>query len=125
MTEEVVDEGTPWADSRRHQIAKRRYLEEGRGVTVGSQTYASDRDAQGLLTGSAVAAQQALAAGVAFSVGWKTADGWAQLDAKQLIDVANAVFAHVEACFAREAALLALVEDETYTDDLLGTGWPG
>lgn len=124
MTDELIEEGTPWADSRRHQIAQRRHREEGRGTTVGAQTYASDRDAQALLTGSVVAAQQALAAGAPFSVNWKTADGWVDLDAQQLTAVANAVFVHVEACFDREAELLALVADETYTDDMLGTGWP-
>jgi len=122
--DEPLDDGTPKADTQRHQIAKRRYREESAGVVVGGTRYASDRASQALVTGAVVAARAAQDAGEAFSIQWKCPDGWATLDATTMIAAGQAIRSHVQACFDREAALLATVDGESYTDDQLGTGWP-
>lgn len=111
-------------DTRRHQIAARRYRAECSGVVVDGQRFEADRDSQGRVVGAVVAAQQALAAGQPFSLGWKTRGGWAQLDAEQMVAVANAVMAHVQACFERESEMLDALDAGEYTDARLGTGWP-
>lgn len=127
MTDENIEDEASinaQADTRRHQIAARRYREECRGVVIAGRRYDSDRKSQGRVTGAVVAAQQALSANAPFSLRWKTRDGWVALDAQQMVAMANAVLAHVQACFDRESELLDAVETGTYSDEMLGTGWP-
>lgn len=101
-------------------IAVRRYQAESAGITVGGMVVATDRDSQGLITGAALAAML----DSTYACNWKTDDGFVKLDAKTLIAVAQAVRAHIQGCFDREAALLAAVKAGKYTADMLDTGWP-
>ena len=55
---------------------------------------------------------------------WKTADGFVELTGEQVIGIARAVRAHVQACFDREAELLEALDVGELTDDMLGQGWP-
>ncbi len=101
-------------------IAARRYLAEISGITVNGMPLDTGRDSQALVTGAALAA----VIDSAYSCQWKTASGFIDLDAQQIIAIASAMRAHVQACFDREAALLDALEAGTYTDDQLDQGWP-
>lgn len=87
-------------------LAAARYESEISGVTLGGMTIRTDRESQALITGAALAATQ----DAGYSVIWKSADGFVTLNAEQIIAAAQAVRAHVEACFAREAELSAAVD---------------
>lgn len=101
-------------------IAARRYEAEIAGTVVSGMPLDTGRDSQALITGAAVSAM--LDPGC--SVRWKTAGGFVELNAQQIIGVASAVRAHVQACFDREAELLAALEAGTLTADMLQEGWP-
>jgi len=128
----VVREVVPWSDEeiaehaaqRRaemaQQIADRRWQAEVAGITVNGMAVATDRDSQALITGAALAAMR----DPAYVCRWKTAAGFVELNAEQLTAVADTVRAHVQACFDREAALLAELDAGTLTPELIETGWP-
>lgn len=109
-------EPTDWAPV----IAHRRYAAEISGTTLAGMPLDTGRDSQALITGAALAAM--LDPG--YTVRWKTAAGFVELEAAQIIAVAQAVRAHVQACFDREAELLAALEADTFTPDMLEEGWP-
>ncbi|ALZ84522.1 hypothetical protein APT59_10025 [Pseudomonas oryzihabitans] len=116
----AVDPATIRAEGLKADISARRYAEETRGITVSGVSVATDRESQGLITGAALAAT----VDPAYVCRWKTPDGFVELDAAALLGMAGAIRAHVQACFDREADLLSAVKDGTYTDDMLGAGWP-
>lgn len=101
-------------------IASRRYKAETGGIDVESMTVATDDRSQALITGAAL---QALI-DPEYSLQWKTAAGFVQLTGQQILALASAVRAHVQACFDREAELLAALADGSITIDLLEQGWP-
>ena len=110
-----------WAD----RIAARRWLAETSGTTVDGTTVDgmpidTGRDSQGLITGAALAAML----DPAYSVRWKTVAGFVDLTAQQIIGVASAVRAFVQASFDREAVLLGAVADGSITAEMLEEGWP-
>lgn len=102
------------------EIADRRFQAETGGMIYQGMMLATDRESQSLITGAAVSAML----DEAYTVRWKTADGFVELTAEQIIGVATAVRAHVQACFDREAELLAEVEAGTLTPEMLDEGWP-
>lgn len=59
-----------------------------------------------------------------YSLHWKTVAGFVDLTAEQIIGVATAARAHVQACFNREAELLDALAAGTFTPDMLDQGWP-
>lgn len=101
-------------------VAAFRYVRE----TAGIGGFRTDRESQALLTGAALAAT--LDAG--YTVDWKGEAGWVTLNAAQLLAAAQAVRAHVQACFSNERAhteaieALATVEAVQAYD--VSTGWP-
>lgn len=128
----VVREAVPWTAeeiaeheaARRaevaQQIAARRYDAETAGITVNGLQIDTGRDSQALITGAAVSAM--LDPG--YSVRWKTGAGFVDLTAEQIIGVARAARAHVQACFDREAELLDALEAGTFAPEMLDQGWP-
>lgn len=78
------------------------------------------RDSQALITGAALQA----VIDPEYSVHWKTAEGFVDLTAQQVIGVASAVRAFVQACFDRESDLLRKVGDGTLAAEMLEEGWP-
>ena len=60
----------------------------------------------------------------AYVMQWKTPGGFVELTALQVIGIARAVRAHVQACFDREAELLAALDAGTLTPAMLEQGWP-
>ena len=101
-------------------IAARRYTAETAGTTVEGMPIDTGRDSQGLITGAAVAAML----DPAYSVRWKTVAGFVDLTSQQIIGVASAVRAFVQASFDREAVLLGAVADGSITVEMLEEGWP-
>jgi len=101
-------------------IASRRYAAETAGVAVGGAQIDTSRDSQGLISGAALSAML----DPSYVCRWKTPAGFVELTAEQILGVAQAVRAHVQACFDREAALLAEIEAGTYAAAMLETGWP-
>jgi hypothetical protein len=101
-------------------IAARRYTAEMAGTTVQGMAIATDDRSQGLITGAALAAML----DPNYSIRWKTAEGFVDLTGAQIIGVASAVRAYVQACFDREADLLAAVADGSITQLMLVQGWP-
>ncbi|WP_052469425.1 DUF4376 domain-containing protein [Pseudomonas massiliensis] len=101
-------------------IAARRFTAETAGITVGGMAIDTGRDSQALITGARLAGMD----DPSYVCNWKTPEGFIQLNAETVRAVANAVRAHVQACFDREAALLTMVEDGSYTEAALDEGWP-
>ena len=91
------------------QIAAARYEEECAGITIQGVEIATDRDSQGLILGAVVQAQTT----PDYIVQWKTKSGFVTLTAEQIIAIATAVRAHVQACFDREAYYLTQIEAAT------------
>lgn len=101
-------------------IASRRYAAETAGITVNGMRLPTDRDSQALVTGAALAA----VIDPAYSCQWKTVEGFITLGAQQIIALASAMRAHVQACFDREAALLATLQDGEFVESMLEEEWP-
>lgn len=90
------------------------------GVTVGSIRIDTDDRSKLLINGAAVEAML----DPAYVLRWKTPSGFVDLTAQYVIGVSRAVRAHVQACFDREAELLAALDAGTFTDSMLDEGWP-
>lgn len=90
------------------------------GILVGGLPVQTDDLSQQRITGAALAASL----DPAMQVRWKIGNGaFVTLDAPTVIAVAQAVRAHVQACFDREADLRDAI-DAGQTPDI-EAGWPG
>ena len=128
----VVREVVPWSaeeiethETQRRaviaqQIANRRWQAETAGVDLMGMRIDTGRDSQALITGATVQAML----DPAYSLRWKTPAGFVDLTAEQIIGVATAARAHVQACFDREAELLEALAAGTFTPEMLEEGWP-
>lgn len=101
-------------------IAAERYKREGVGITVDGYVIDTTRDGQALIAGAAVSA----ILDPDYKCNWKTGAGFVERNAPQLVAIATAVRAHVQACFDRERALLLAVEEGEYQAEMLAEGWP-
>lgn len=101
-------------------IAARRYKAEIGGVTLNGMRIDTDDRSKLLINGAALEAT----IDPTYVMQWKTPDGFIELTAQQVVGIARAVRAHVQACFDREAVLLAALEAGTLTDVMLEQGWP-
>ena len=103
----------------RKRIKERRDKALVSGTTINGVSVATDDLSQQRITGAALAAT----VDNTTTIKWKLPDDtFITLDANQIIGIAQGVRAHVQACFNREAELLAAVEaGEVYDID---TGWP-
>lgn len=93
-------------EAKKAELALARYRAEVSGTEFGGVHIKTDRQSQSLITGAALAASQ----DPEYSVVWKAEGGFVTLTAEQIIAAAQAVRAHVEACFAREAELSSAVD---------------
>jgi len=90
------------------------------GLLLDGLAVATDDVSQARITGAALAALL----DPEICVQWKLPDGqFVTLTAVQILAVARAVRAHVQACFDREAELLAALAAGQPED--AGAGWPG
>ena len=101
-------------ERKRAEIAAARYEAETAGIDVNGFTVRTDRESQALITGAALKAMQ----DSEYSCRWKTESGFVELSALQISAVADAVRAHVQSCFDREAELVPLIEAAESPDDL-------
>ncbi len=100
---------------KRSEIAASRWQAEVSGVN-GIRT---DRESQSMITGAALKAMQ----DSEYACKWKTEAGFVELNAVQILAIADAVRAHVQSCFDREAELLVLVEAATTPEELEAIAW--
>lgn len=101
-------------------IAARRWAAEVAGVDIAGIHVDTDDRSKLLINGAALEAM----IDPGYVMKWKAAEGFVELDGTQVISVARAVRAHVQACFDREADLLAAAEEGIITADMLEEGWP-
>ena len=102
-------------ERKRAEIASVRFEAETSGID-GIKT---DRESQALITGAALKAMQ----DSAYSCRWKTESGFVELTSLQISAVADAVRAHVQSCFDREAELVALIEAADTPEELEEIMW--
>ena len=106
----------PTPEDRIRAIRTRRDAAISAGITVAGMSVQTDDLSQQRITGAALAAM----IDPTTTVNWKVADGqFVTLDAKTIIAVAQAVRAHVQACFDAEAKaseLLSAGKDLTESD---------
>ena len=97
------------------RTAQRRWEIETGGISLNGSGIATDDRSKLLLSSAADQAR----ADATFSAKWKTADGsWITLDAATILTIYGAVFAHVRACFAREAVICGLIDNAASPDDV-------
>lgn len=101
-------------------IAAERYRHEGSGVFVQEMKIETTRDSQALIASTGLSA----ILDPEYRCNFKTLNGFVEIGAEQIIAIAKAVRAHVQACFDRELTLLRALEAGTYTEEMLGEGWP-
>lgn len=88
------------------ELAAKRWDRETAGVTVEGMPIKTDRESQALLTTVYFKAKL----DPNFTVVWKAAPGvHVPVTGTQLVEVGDVAFAHVQACFAREAELADLI----------------
>lgn len=102
-------------------IAQTRWEHEVAGANIHGVDVFTDRDTQNKLTAAALRATR----NPDYSVDWKTSDGsFVNLTAAQIIAIADGVGDYVQACYTREAILLAMLDDGQFTQEALAIGWP-
>ncbi|HEE9760581.1 TPA: DUF4376 domain-containing protein [Pseudomonas putida] len=101
-------------------IAAERFRREGTGVVVKGLAIETTRDSQALIASTGLSA----VLDPDYRCNFKTAVGFVEIGSAQIITIAKAVRAHVQACFDREFALLRAIEAGEYHNDMLTQGWP-
>lgn len=105
-------------------LADIRWQKETGGITLNGLKVATDDRSKLLILGKRTKA----AADPSLTFQWKTPTGFITLTAEQIVAIADAVEAHVQACFDREAALVLEIEAAKNPEQLaaieLGQGWP-
>lgn len=105
-------EPVPTPDELIAYTAQKRWEKEVGGTELSGLAVHTDDRSKALIMGARIAAE----ADPDFTTDWKTADGsFVTIDAATIISVSNAVLAHVAACFAIEAQVIAAIEAETIT----------
>lgn len=118
----------PLADQKVAKLkaaAEKRWRVETGGITISGIPVHTDDRSKLMITGARIKAD----ADANFTTQWVTADGSiVPLTAAQIIAIADAVRAHVDACFAAFATLAATIqaaEDQTALDAVdIEQGWP-
>lgn len=105
----------------RAAAAKRWAVETG-GVTVNGEVIDTSRESQAMITG----AYNWSNANPSEPIKFKAASGWIVIDNATMVAIADAVGAHVQACFATEAAVAAEIKAGTITTtaEIDAADWP-
>ncbi|THF28565.1 DUF4376 domain-containing protein [Pseudomonas atacamensis] len=101
-------------------VALERYKREATGVNVDGLQIETTRDSQALIASTGLSA----VLDPEYRCNFKTVGGFVEIGAAQIITIAKAVRAHVQACFDRELTLLRAIEAGEYHDEMLSQGWP-
>lgn len=112
----------PSAEVLKAYAADKRWQIETGGISVAGAAIQTDRASQAMITGAFAYAQ----ANPSASIAYKTEGGFVMLSAAEIEAIANAVGAHVQACFAAEAAIVAAIEAGAITSfaAIDGADWP-
>ncbi|MCY9815053.1 DUF4376 domain-containing protein [Aeromonas caviae] len=107
------------------EVATKRWAVETGGIIVAGHPIATDRESQAQLT----SAYTLLKGGLIADTPWKAADGsFTLVTLAEIEPVAQAVAAHVRACFAAEQAHAEAIDALHTQDELdaydINTGWP-
>lgn len=123
---EIADAPPPPPPPTTEQLAAyaadKRWRVETGGISVGGMAVATDDRSKIMIIGARVKANS----DPDFTTEWKTAAGFVTIDAATIIAISDAVQAHVAACFAAEAAVLAEIEGGTITEtaEIDAADWP-
>jgi hypothetical protein len=128
QTHEFYLPGPPLAELKSRKLsalAARRWRAETGGISVNGSPVATDERSQAKFVGACLAATL----DANYSVQWKLADGgFTTLDHDQIIAIAQAVRAHVQACFDHEAtfagAVQAAPDEQALAAIDVEAGWP-
>jgi hypothetical protein len=106
-------------------LAARRWRAETGGIRVNGSPVATDERSQAKFVGARLSATL----DVNYSIQWKLADGnFVTLDRDKIIAIAQAVRAHVQACFDHEQALAMQIQTASDEQALatidIDAGWP-
>ena len=107
-------------DELKASVAAERFIREGVGIVVDGLKIETTRDSQALIASTGLSA----VLDPEYRCNFKTVTGFVEIGAAQIIDIAKAVRAHVQACFDRELMLLRSIEAGEYHDEMLAEGWP-
>lgn len=105
-------------------LADKRWQVETGGVTLPGNTVIQTDAASQAKIAQAI---QSIDLGItAEPIQWKAASGWLSVTRDDLVAIATAVAAHVQAAFAAEAALSAAIDggSVTTTDEIDAADWP-
>lgn len=108
-------------EAKRQEIARCRYEAETGGIVLDGFRVATDDRSQAKIAGAALKAMQ----DPSYSCWWKGESGWALLDASTILAIADAVRAHVQACFDRERSLASLVDSASTVEAVKAVSWEG
>lgn len=101
-------------------VAVERYKREATGVNVDGLQIETTRDSQALIASTGLSA----VLDPEYRCNFKTLGGFVEIGSAQIITIAKAVRAHIQACFDRELTLLRAIEAGEYHVDMLSQGWP-
>lgn len=101
-------------------IASERYRREIGGISVSGMLIDTSDRSKTLINGSALKALR----NAEYVLSWKTADGFIDLQASQVLAIADAVSEYVQACFNREKDLLLALDAGSFVESMLTEGWP-
>ncbi|MBA5982299.1 DUF4376 domain-containing protein [Pseudomonas sp. MD195_PC81_125] len=101
-------------------FAAKRFLHEASGIFVGALSIETTRDSQALIASTGLSA----ILDPEYRCNFKTLNGFVEIGAEQILAIAKAVRAHVQACFDRELELLRAIEAGSYSEEMLKEGWP-
>jgi hypothetical protein len=119
---QFAPEGAPIVslDELKDAVAAERFAREGVGIVVDGLQIETTRDSQALIASTGLSA----VLDPEYRCNFKTVGGFVEIGAAQIITIAKAVRAHVQACFDRELTLLRAIEAGEYHDEMLSQGWP-
>jgi hypothetical protein len=104
---QVIDATPLTVDGLVAYAATARYNKETAGITVSGAAVTTDRASQAMLAGAFNYCQQ----NPTTAINWKTATGaFVTLTAAQITAIADAVGAHVQACFSKEMTVVTAIK---------------
>ena len=126
-----VWDGTKWVedinqirDNKIADLAAYRYDRETAGITVNGARIKTDRESQAMITG----AKSYSDLNETVAIDWKGDGGWVTINRPVILAIAQAVAAHVQACFSQEKvhaeAITALTTVSAIEAYDFTTGWP-
>lgn len=106
-------------DKKKAEVAKSRYDAEVAGIDFYGARIATDDRSQSKIAGAAMKAMQE----PTYTCWWKGESGWVQLDASTILAIADAVRAHVQACYDREMDLDIDIDLAETAEAVLAITW--